>query len=75
MRHLGAIRHALYLPYKRPIVRSMSVSQKRLGLIAAGAELKPVFWYPQGDVATAFIGNLGIGRDGLPEFAPTFAAS
>src|SRR5579859_2667463 len=47
---------------------------KRLGLIAAGAELTPVFWYPQGDVATAFVGNLGIGRDSLPDLARTFAA-
>jgi len=72
--HLGAIRHALYLPQKRPIVRNMPVSQERLGLIAAGAELTPVFWYPQGDVATAFVGNLGIGRDSLRDLARTFAA-
>jgi hypothetical protein len=53
----------------------MSVSQKRLGLIAAGAEVTPAFWYPQGDAATAFVGNLGIGRNSLPDFARTFAAS
>ncbi len=38
VRHLGAIRHALYLPQKRPIVRNMPMGQKKLGLIAAGAE-------------------------------------
>jgi hypothetical protein len=30
VRHLGAIRHALYLPHKRPIVRNMPVSQKEI---------------------------------------------
>jgi hypothetical protein len=62
---------------RRSVIYSATclVSQKRFGLIAPGAELKPMFWYPQGDVATAFVDSLGIGRDSLPNFARTFAAS
>jgi hypothetical protein len=48
--------------------------QKRLGLIVAGVEVTPAFWYPHGDAATAFFRNLGIGGDSLRDFARTFAA-
>jgi N-acetylmuramoyl-L-alanine amidase len=53
VRHLGAIRHALYLPEKRHIVRNIQVSGKTSGLIAAALSLNPrsgilkVMWRPR----------------------------
>jgi len=55
--------------------RNMEVSNKRLGLIVAGAELKGTFWYPQGDATAPLVINLGLGRGNAPDSAGAFRAS